>query len=171
MTDVSGTAKAGGTAKAEALTIRPPVAADLAALAQVAWRSTQAAFAPILPPEILERKRPADFACRFAARLVDLRIAVAGEDGPPLGFSLMTGAHLDMLFVDPPAQGRAVGSALLADAVARGCRTLESFADNDRARRFYEARGFHLCRGHRRIYEGIELPFVLYALERDGCPA
>jgi putative acetyltransferase len=79
----------------------------------------------------------------------------------------MTGSHLDMLFVDPAAQGRSVGTALLADAVARGCRTLESFAHNRLARGFYESRGFRLCRSYRRLYEGLDLPFVLYALAEE----
>ncbi|WP_225770511.1 GNAT family N-acetyltransferase [Inquilinus sp. Marseille-Q2685] len=147
----------------EAVTVRPPVAADLPALADVAWRSTRAAFEHILPAAVLDRKRPEDFARRFAARLPDLRVAVDAHDAQ-LGFSLMTGSHLDMLFVDPAAQGRSAGTALLADAVARGCRTLESFAHNRLARRFYESRGFRLCRSYRRLYEGLELPFVLYAL-------
>lgn len=147
----------------EAVTVRPPVAADVPVLAEVAWRSTRAAFQHILPAAILDRKRPEDFARRFAARLPDLRIAV-DEQGVPLGFSLMTGSHLDMLFVDPAAQGRSAGTALLADAVKRGCRTLESFAHNQLARGFYEARGFRVCRSYRRLYEGLELPFVLYAL-------
>ncbi|OWJ65864.1 GNAT family N-acetyltransferase [Inquilinus limosus] len=154
------------TTMAKAVTVRPPVAADLPALAEVAWRSTRAAFEHILPATILDRKRPEDFARRFAARLPDLRIAVDAE-GMPLGFSLMTGSHLDMLFVDPAAQGRSVGTALLSDAVARGCRTLESFAHNRLARGFYESRGFRLCREYRRLYEGLELPFVLYTLAED----
>ncbi|WP_343716025.1 GNAT family N-acetyltransferase [Inquilinus sp.] len=145
------------------VTVRPPLAADLPALAEVAWRSTRAAFEHILPAAILDRKRPEDFARRFAARMADLRIAVDAE-GLPLGFSLMTGSHLDMLFVDPAAQGRSAGTALLSDAVERGCRTLESFAHNRLARGFYESRGFRLCREYRRLYEGLDLPFVLYAL-------
>jgi putative acetyltransferase len=149
-----------------AVTVRPPVPADLPALAEVAWRSTRAAFEHILPAPVLDRKRPEDFARRFAARLADLRIAVDAR-GVPLGFSLMTGSHLDMLFVDPAAQGRSVGTALLADAVARGCRTLESFAHNRLARGFYESRGFRLCRSYRRLYEGLDLPFVLYALAEE----
>lgn len=149
-----------------AVTIRRPEPADLPALAEVACRSVLTAFAPILPAAILDHKRPEDFARRFGPRLDDLRIAV-DADGAPLGFSLMTGAHLDMLFVDPVAQGRAIGSALLADAVKRGCRTLESFAHNRLARGFYESRGFRLCRTTRRLYEGLELPFVLYALAED----
>jgi putative acetyltransferase len=154
---------AGGKA---AVTIRRPEPADLPALAEVACRSVRTAFAPILPAAILDHKRPEDFARRFGPRLDDLRIAV-DADGVPLGFSLMTGAHLDMLFVDPAVQGRSIGSALLADAVARGCRTLESFAHNRLARGFYESRGFRLCRTTRRLYEGLELPFVLYALAED----
>jgi putative acetyltransferase len=150
----------------EAVTVRPPSPADLPAVAEVAWRSTRAAFEHILPAAILDRKRPEDFAHRFAARLPDLRIAVDSQ-GRPLGFSLMTGSHLDMLFVDPAAQGRSAGTVLLTDAVARGCRTLESFAHNRLARGFYEARGFRLCRSYRRLYEGIEMPFVLYALAED----
>ena len=145
------------------VTVRPPLAADLPALAEVAWRSTRAAFEHILPATILDRKRPEDFARRFAARMADLRIAVDAA-GAPLGFSLMTGSHLDMLFVDPAAQGRSAGTALLSDAVERGCRTLESFAHNRLARGFYESRGFRLCREYRRLYEGLDLPFVRYAL-------
>jgi putative acetyltransferase len=156
-----------------AVTIRRPEPADLPALAEVACRSVRTAFAPILPAAILDHKRPEDFARRFGPRLDDLRIAVVDDkggdaDGALLGFSLMTGAHLDMLFVDPAAQGRAIGSALLADAVKRGCRTLESFAHNRLARGFYESRGFRLCRTTRRLYEGLELPFVLYALAEDA---
>jgi len=150
----------------KAVTVRPPVPADVPALAEVAWRSTRTAFEHILPAAILDRKRPEDFARRFAARMDDLRIAVDSR-GAPLGFSLMTGSHLDMLFVDPAAQGRSVGTALLADAVARGCRTLECFAHNRLARGFYESHGFRLCRSYRRLYEGLDLPFALYALAEE----
>lgn len=150
----------------KAVTVRPPVPADVPAVAEVAWRSTRTAFEHILPAAILDRKRPEDFARRFAARMDDLRIAVDSR-GTPLGFSLMTGSHLDMLFVDPAAQGRSVGTALLADAVAHGCRTLECFAHNRLARGFYESRGFRLCRSYRRLYEGLDLPFALYALAEE----
>jgi putative acetyltransferase len=97
------------------------------------------------------------------------RAALAGEayafeeDGRVLGYAVVREDELHDLYVAPDAQGRGVGSALfdrVREARPLGFR-LWVFRDNDRARRFYEARG---CRpidatdGHNE--EG--LPDVLY---------
>ena len=52
---------------------------------------------------------------------------------------------VEQLYVIPAAQGRGVGTELL-DVAKRACERLElwTFQCNERARRFYEARGFAL---------------------------
>ena len=90
-----------------------------------------------------------------------MRVACAGE--AVVGFSLVTEGHLDMLFVDPAAQGTGAGKALLDEAVARGTRTLECFAANHAARRFYERQGWRLARSYARAFAGGEHHFVFYA--------
>ena len=71
-----------------------------------------------------------------------MRVAERGRRA--LGFSLVTGTHLDMLFVDSEAAGEGAGSALLRRVEAEGARTLEAFRDNHAARAFYERRGWTL---------------------------
>lgn len=142
--------------------VRAAVDADLADLCRVASAAFASAFADIVDPRTIAARTPESFRARFSARLADMRAAV--EDGTVAGFSLVTGTHLDMLFVDPARQGRGAGLALIEDAVARGCETLESFAANIRARAFYERAGFRLAASYRRPYEGRETAFVLYRL-------
>lgn len=48
-----------------------------------------------------------------------LQLAVAFDDGAPLGFAGVADGKLEMLFVDDAARGRGIGSALLKHAVDR----------------------------------------------------
>jgi putative acetyltransferase len=81
--------------------------------------------------------------------------------------ALVTGRpHLDMLFVDPQALGGGIGGRLLAEAQARGALTLECFARNARARRFYEKAGWREMLAYRREFAGVTEDFVWLA--RDG---
>ena len=133
---------------------------DIAAVALVAAASYAAAFADILEPDILASYDPAFFTRRFTAALGQLRVAEL--DGAIAGFSLVTGRHLDMLFIAPGAQGKGVGQALLADAEARGTASLESFRDNHPARRFYEQFGWRLAGEYARDFAGATRNFVRY---------
>jgi ribosomal protein S18 acetylase RimI-like enzyme len=74
----------------------------------------------------------AERGSRVAAMMV---LGEADGDGP---------AHLDHLYVGPDAQGEGLGSALLALAKKRrpDGLTLWAFQRNERARTFYERRGF-----------------------------
>ena len=101
-----------------------------------------------------------------ADALASLTVAVA--DGIVLGFAKTTAGHLDMLFVQPRAHGTGAGSALLAEAEARGVRTLECFRDNAAARGFYERRGWTLLRAYQRDFAGRVRDFVFYW--KDGPP-
>jgi GNAT superfamily N-acetyltransferase len=68
-------------------------------------------------------------------------VAVAEQDGLVVGVATvrLPERHLAYLFVRRAAWGRGAGSALLAAADAR---TLRVPIDNERARRFYERRGW-----------------------------
>jgi ribosomal protein S18 acetylase RimI-like enzyme len=69
-------------------------------------------------------------------------------DGGVVGFAALDGETLSHLYVDPAAQHRGVGGALLAHAKARrpGGFTFSVFQENVRARRFYERRGCRVVR-------------------------
>jgi len=66
----------------------------------------------------------------------------AGEEAA--GFLALAGGNIGWLYVDPPAQGRGIGTALLdkAKALSPGGLTLYTHQRNERARAFYERRGF-----------------------------
>ncbi|WP_460448047.1 GNAT family N-acetyltransferase [Alsobacter sp. SYSU BS001988] len=122
--------------------------------------SYRAAFSSIVGEAFFAARTPADLAARFTASLDRMR--VADRDGAVVAFSMVTGTHLDMLFVDPAAQGTGAGAALLADAEARGARSLESFRDNHAARAFYERHGWRLTREYERDVVGGVYACVFY---------
>ena len=76
--------------------------------------------------------------------MVEHEVWVACEGGRPVGFLTLRGGFIGHLYVDPPCQGRGVGSALQAHAHERVPGRLELFTHqrNARARAFYERRGF-----------------------------
>jgi ribosomal protein S18 acetylase RimI-like enzyme len=77
----------------------------------------------------------------------DCQVWGARETGVMLGFIAYREGFIDQLYVLPRAQGRGVGSALLAHAQSRVDKlSLWTFQRNERARRFYEARGFVLVK-------------------------
>jgi len=74
---------------------------------------------------------------------------VAHDAGDVLGYAAVTDAHLENLYIDPAAQGRGVGSALLAAVEARvaeqfAVMTLRCLHDNPDARRLYERSGYRV---------------------------
>jgi ribosomal protein S18 acetylase RimI-like enzyme len=74
-------------------------------------------------------------------------VAVDGTE--ILGYAAVSGCHLENLFIDPDAQGRGVGAALLAEFEARlrgsfGAATLRCLHANAGARRFYERHGYQV---------------------------
>ncbi len=75
------------------------------------------------------------------ARENDVWVAV---DGEVLGFLAISGERLGWLYVDPAAQRRGVGTALLdrAKALSPEGLTLFTHQRNEGARAFYERRGF-----------------------------
>jgi len=140
--------------------IRRVAPADIPALARIAAAAYRDAFAAIIGPRALSGRGPRFFARRFRRDRRRMRLASAG--GRPVGFSLTTRRHLDMLFVDPERQGRGAGRRLLAECERRGVRSLECFRDNLAARRFYERAGWRQTRAYDRVFIGAEYAFLRY---------
>jgi putative acetyltransferase len=70
---------------------------------------------------------------------------VADDAGHVVGYIGFDADWINHLYVLPNRQGQGVGPQLLALALADGrSRRLWTFQQNERARRFYEARGFAL---------------------------
>jgi ribosomal protein S18 acetylase RimI-like enzyme len=69
---------------------------------------------------------------------------VAEIAGEVAGFAALHEGWLEHLYISPGHQGRGLGSALLDLAMSRnpGGLQLYAFQRNERARRFYEQRGF-----------------------------
>ncbi len=142
------------------IAVRPAAEADIPALAAVASASYRDGFAAILDAATLAERTPAFFGARFAESWP--RMAAAARDGRIVGFSLVTDSHIDMLFVDPAAYGSGAGKALLHAAERAGARTLECFADNAKARAFYENCGWRLTAAYQRAFAGRVMRFVQF---------
>jgi GNAT superfamily N-acetyltransferase len=93
-------------------------------------------------PRIPDRDRP--LLGGWFLEQVD--IWVAEEGGRVAGFAGVGGNELTHLYVDPPAQNRGVGTALLDHVKSLRPDRLELwvFQANEGARRFYERHGFRL---------------------------
>ena len=93
---------------------------------------------------------------------VDWTIVAADRDDV-LGYAAVTARHLENLYIDPAAQGRGVGAALLAEVEARlrprfDAVTLRCLHANQGARRFYHRHGFHVVETQTIVYHGRSLP-------------
>lgn len=71
---------------------------------------------------------------------------VMTDNGQIIGFVSTIEHQIAALFVDPDHQGQGVGSALLAHALAgQDIATLDVYAANASAQRFYERHGFRVA--------------------------
>jgi GNAT superfamily N-acetyltransferase len=126
--------------KSAAFLIRPAEARDAAAIAAVHRTSMRKAL-PYLPDLHTEDE---DRAWVANVVLPHQEVWVAEAGGRVVGVAALDGDMLAQLYILPGEQGRGIGSALLAKAMARrpnGVR-LYAFQRNTRARDFYERHGF-----------------------------
>lgn len=121
----------------------PSEASMLARIWHEGWRDAHVSIVP----EALTRIRTLEsFEERMIAGIGD--VWVAGALGAPLGFYVLNGDELDLLFVSAQWRGRDVAPALIADAEERlregGTRLarLDCVIGNERAARFYEKHGW-----------------------------
>jgi GNAT superfamily N-acetyltransferase len=120
--------------------IRPAQSDDASSIATIHFDSRHQAM-PWLPALHSLKDTTAYFAGHV---LPHEEVWVAEIDGAVAGFIALNGVCLDHLYVAPTRQGQGIGDKLLATAKKQrpGGLTLWTFQRNDRARRFYESRGF-----------------------------
>lgn len=124
--------------------VRPATAADLGEVAEVFLASRRDAlpYLPALHTDDETRRWIATTVYRGGG------VWVAVADGRIVGFAALNAARdmLDHLYVRPGCSGAGVGSALLAKSKAQSAGRLRlfTFQRNERARAFYEARGFRV---------------------------
>lgn len=130
------------------------------------WRSAVEATHHFLSPADIDY-----YSGRLAKEffpMVDL--VVADLDGDVLGFSGTSDGQLEMLFVDPSAHGRGVGTALLAQAVAKaGVDSVDVNEQNPDAVDFYRRRGFEKV--GRSPVDSDGRPFPILHLRRARIPS
>lgn len=118
--------------------IRTATPADLAQIASVFSRSRRLLT---FLPDLHSVEEDYGFIAGLLSHAI-VRVAV-GPDGKVVAMLVEDGDWIDHLYVAPEAIGSGAGSALLADAQSRHQRLeLWCFAENARARKFYEDRGF-----------------------------
>jgi GNAT superfamily N-acetyltransferase len=144
------------------MNVRKAIPADAQVIAEVHVRSMQAGYAGVFPTDYLRALSVIDRAVHWYERIIDGETPTVALDdrGDVVGFALSSRspdqdvgadvAELRLCYVDPHAWGRGVGSALLREESRRlldqgfGSSTLWVLEGNDRARSFYEHRGFKL---------------------------
>jgi GNAT superfamily N-acetyltransferase len=132
--------------------IRRATPDDAPAIAAVQARTWHHAYADIVEPDRMPE--PAQQAPRWAERIAEgAEVYVFDQDGRIAGFAALDGNELRAIYVDPPAQGAGVCSALVVAAVEALRRAgheeafLWTFEDNGLARAFYERHGWELVPG------------------------
>jgi putative acetyltransferase len=117
--------------------LRPAGPADSDAIAALFRRSFGGlTFLPTL-------HTPEEDRAHFSTVVREHEVWVAEEDGNLVGFISVAPEMVDHLYVDPTAQRRSIGTALLERAKERrpGGFRLWTFQRNEGARRFYERHG------------------------------
>jgi len=126
------------------LTLRRAVGGDALAVAELFLRSKRERL-PYLP-ELHADDETRAWMAQTVFRDCEVWVAEAG--GELAGFVAATRETVEHLYVLPGQQGRGAGSVLLERAKARsaGVLRLWAFQRNERARCFYERRGFRAVR-------------------------
>lgn len=141
------------------VTLRPAVAEDAADLAAIQAASWDAAFVEILTPEILREYTDCarlEAMYRNVLASPEIRMTLELVDGVPHGLTAWSNsrdgepqtAELICIHSRPGNWGKGYGAALMRHALQEmedagySYAALWVFAENHRARRFYEALGF-----------------------------
>lgn len=144
------------------LTLRPYTPADIDACAAI-WRAASEAGHPFLTSDDLD----ADAVLVRDVYFPQAEITLACDGARPVGFVAMIGSFIGALFVAPDQHRRGIGRMLVA-AVAQmyGPLTVEVYAENAGARRFYRALGF--TETGRRDVDDCARAHALVRMEQSG---
>lgn len=143
--------------------IRRAVANDIAPAAALMAQAYATHFRPIIGDAALDFDQ-AHFEARFVRELADLTVL----DAEGLrGVLLVKDGHIAMLFAAETGQGH--GAALLTYAETHGAHSLEVFAANKGAQRFYERAGWQIADDYEREFAGARHRFLRY--EKPMIPA
>jgi GNAT superfamily N-acetyltransferase len=137
--------------------IRPATLQDEASLTSLAWRLTAFTLPDWRKPESIAEADAREMIAAVRAGSAANEVFIAERAGVPVGclhvlettdFFGVKHAHISVIATTVEAEGSGVGRALLDHADAWASRrghsllTLNVFAGNDRARRFYERAGY-----------------------------
>ncbi len=126
------------------------------------WRASFEAAVGVREPHTIEQQR----AYLLGTVVPSTRVLVALVGGRVVGFIAAANERIDQLYVHVDHQGIGIGSQLLqwAKDNSKGRLSLFTFERNDRAQKFYEARGFQIV--GRGFEEGWQLPDIRYEWNR-----
>jgi GNAT superfamily N-acetyltransferase len=111
---------------------------------------------------------------RFIANVIlkEFEVTVAEDETGIVAFLARRGEEVRLLYTRPDRIGMGAGSQLIEASKATGVGALElwCFQANERARRFYEARGFHAVRFTDGADNEEQMPDIRYqsASDRDA---
>jgi ribosomal protein S18 acetylase RimI-like enzyme len=141
------------------LTIRPATTADARLLATLAERLASFPLPPWRTPDAIAQADAGAMIEAIEEGNDDNEVVIAERDGVPVGclhilvmkdFFGASHGHISVLAATVEAEGTGVGRALMAYAAEWTTRrglslmTLNVFAGNERARRFYDRVGFEV---------------------------
>lgn len=142
-----------------AVSIRSATEADLDALTDV-WERAASSSHGFMDPDDFAALRPAI----RDAYLPSMQVQLAELDGRPIAFVGAHDAHVELLYVDPPFQGRGLGRQLLALVGEHGASSVEVYADNPVGVAFYRSQGF--VEVLRRERDAADRPYPMVVLHR-----
>ncbi len=143
------------------ISIRPAETADHSTLLAIWRRAVEATHHFLTPADIDALALDVE---TYLPQFPDLRVAADTETSFVVGFVAVDGDFIDALFVDTSAQGRGVGTKLLASATTgRDLVRVDVNEQNPSALAFYAARGFSVVA--RSETDG-QRPFPLLHLQR-----
>ncbi|MET1078672.1 MAG: GNAT family N-acetyltransferase [Pseudomonas sp.] len=140
--------------------IETPKPIDLPRLLEV-WEAAVRASHDFLPDGEIELIRPLLASQYFPA--LELT-CVRADSGQVLGFLGRAEHKVEMLFVDPVAQGQGVGRTLLRHAMEQGARGVDVNEQNPAALGFYLSQGFSVAGRSPRDGGGRPYPLLHLAL-------